>query len=90
MRQQNDTEEMEELKELKLAFERVFKSTDGQVILSVLGGECIPEIGKYESDPYKMAYKEGQRYMLMKILSLSNIEMEKFLNMYRRYKWNSN
>ncbi len=86
--QQRD--ELEELREIKVNFERVFKSSDGEVILSVLGTECFPEIGCYESDPYKMSYNEGKRYMLMKILSLSDMSMEEFLEQYRRMKWNNN
>lgn len=86
--QQRD--ELEELREIKVRFEKVFRSSDGEVILSVLGNECFSEIGNYESDPYKMAYNEGKRYMLMKILSLSDMSMEEFLELYRRMKWNSN
>jgi hypothetical protein len=70
----------------KLAFERVFKSTDGQVVLAVLANKCIPDIGEYEPDPYRMAYNEGQRNMLMTILRTASIEMEDFLKKYEAIK----
>ena len=73
----NKKEEL--IKERKLAFDRVFKSKDGETILYVLGEHCLPEIGKYEPDPYKMAFKEGQRNMLFRIANLANIEIQELL-----------
>jgi hypothetical protein len=74
------------IKERKLAFERVFNSADGEAILYVLGHACIPELGEYDSDPYRMAFKEGQRNMLMRILSLTNIRMEELFKKYEERK----
>ena len=85
-------EETEIINEQKLAFERVFKSTDGETILYVLGNRCIPEMGMYEPDPYKMAFKEGQRNILLTILKTASIRMDEFLKKHdlikrREEKW---
>jgi len=67
---------------IKLAFDRVFKSKDGETILYTLGSACLSEVGEYEPDSYKMAFKEGQRNMLFRILRISGIDIQTLLKKY--------
>jgi hypothetical protein len=69
----------------KVCFERVFHSSDGQIILEVLANECIPEMGAYDPDSHRVSFREGKRNLFMTILKLSSLSMENFVKM---YDWN--
>jgi hypothetical protein len=65
--------------EQKVVFERVFRSTDGEIILGVLSDQCISEMGVYEPDSHKVMFNEGKRNIFLTILKLASISVEDFL-----------
>ena len=67
----------------KIAFERVFRSEDGEKILTVIANQCLPSLGQFEHDPYKMAFEQGKLNIFLLILKLANIQMESFLKKYQ-------
>lgn len=94
----NTVNEKEKIaKEEKVCFERVFRSTDGEVILKVLGNNCMPDMGYYEPDSHKMAFNEGKRNIFLMLLRLASIPIDDFMKKYEilkakrdieEYEWN--
>lgn len=67
----------------KIAFERVFRSEDGEKILTVIANQCLPNLGQFESDTHKMAFDQGKLNVFILMLKLANIQMESFLKKYQ-------
>jgi hypothetical protein len=66
----------------KMAFERLFQSAEGKLILKILADKCIPHMGTYDPDMQRVAFREGQRNVFLTILKLASIETDKFLKEY--------
>jgi len=74
------------IEEIKLAFERVFKSSDGELILGALGDVCIKDCGNYESELMKLAFNNGKVHVFITILNMINLELSDYIKGYRKQK----
>lgn len=65
------------------AYKRVFESDDGKLVLSDLIKVCHVFNTVMDANPVEMAYKEGERSVVLRILrtlKTNPAEMEKILN----------
>lgn len=81
-----DLKELEEVRQYKESFEKVFKCKDGEVVLKVLSDKCFSDIGSYKNDTNKIIFDEGKRNVLLQILKLSSIDIVDFLKQYEILK----
>ena len=54
-------------------YRRLFKSPDGQKVLKDISNMCGLSRTSFDADPYKTAYFEGQRSVILRILKSVNI-----------------
>jgi hypothetical protein len=58
--------------ELTKTYQRVFKSEDGQTVLSDLEKRCNVHQTSFSNDPHETSYREGQRQVVLFIKSIIN------------------
>jgi len=65
----------------------IFHSAKGKLVLTDLAKECGLFAPSNSLDPYVLAFREGQREVIHKLLTLSNMKMDDlhalFVNDYR-------
>lgn len=71
---------------VKTSFDKVFSSEDGQVVLTEISGIVMGDLLKYEQDPHRLYYKEGQRSILLMILNIMNTDLSEYLKAYKKMK----
>jgi hypothetical protein len=69
-----NAEELQQLARVKEAYEKVFSTEEGKIILNDLGKKCMEELGIYISDENKYIYNEGRRSIFMYLLD--NIKLD--------------
>lgn len=67
---------------IKRAFDEVFSSKEGKIVLTQLANQCLPQLGSCYENPHKAYHEQGKLYMLMFILRLANIDVNNFLAKY--------
>ena len=70
-------------KEMVSTYKRVFTSDDGRRILSDLMNVCGMQRSSFDSDPLKMAYHEGERAVVLRILKSVNVSAFQLNNWFK-------
>ena len=64
-----------------LAYQRVFDSEDGKLVLKDLMKSCNMMQSTYDKDPYETHFNEGARSVVVRILKTTNTSIEKLNEM---------
>ena len=59
-----------DITELTKTYQRIFKSEDGQTILTDLEKRCNVHNTSFSNDPHETSYREGQRQVVLFIKSI--------------------
>jgi hypothetical protein len=70
-----------EAEDVKKAFERVFRSSDGRIILKELARDCFQDIGTYCNDPYLSSFREGRISEFMYIVNMATIDFSEYMGL---------
>jgi hypothetical protein len=68
---------IQELKELKQLFQNVFESDDGKKVLANLSNTCFESRTTFHEKLEVMAFREGQRSVILHIKNFMKIDLEK-------------
>lgn len=79
----------EQIKSNIVQYQKVFGSVEGKSVLSDLMLNNHVLLGTFDKDPMVMAFREGQRSVIMDILSKLNIDPIKFAKMYEESQGDS-
>jgi len=60
----------------------IFHSSKGKLVITDLAKECGLFSPSLDLDPQKLAFREGQREVIHKLLTLSNMKMADLHNLY--------
>lgn len=63
------------------AYQRLFKTEDGQIVLKDLMRSCHFDQPSFDPDPYRTAFNEGERHLLLRILKTINSDPEQLLQL---------
>jgi hypothetical protein len=63
------------------AYQRLFASEDGKIVLKDLSRACHLDVPTMSSDPYETAYREGERSVLLRILKTINADPEQLMKL---------
>lgn len=70
----------EQAKRTIALYKSVFNSSEGkQVLFDLMKGNFVLGTTFVPKDPYEMALREGQRYSIIKILAILEIDPEQFV-----------
>ena len=64
---------MKEQKAMIARYKNIFTSEEGQRVLSDMMKVCGMQQSSFDTDPLKMAYHEGQRAVVLRILKTINV-----------------
>lgn len=62
-----------------IAYQRLFDSAQGRIILKDLASRAKLDQPIFESDPYQMAKNEGRRDLCLEIFGLLSVNVPEFL-----------
>lgn len=71
-------------KEAILRYQRVFNTEDGQRVLRDLLQSCNFTTTSFSTDPYQMAFNEGARSVVLRLLDTLNINIEQLEKHFKR------
>lgn len=69
-------------KEMMLAYKRTFNSPDGKKVLADLFKSCHMMNSTMDKSPHEMAFNEGARSVVLRILKTVNADLESLSKMY--------
>lgn len=75
-------------KEMVLAYRRLFRTPDGDKVLKDLLEVCGYARSSFDIDPQKMAFHEGQRSVILRIVKTVNLTEKDILDMLRHMEQN--
>jgi len=63
------------------AYQRLFETEDGKIVLKDLMKCCHFDLPSFDSDPYQTAFNEGERHLLLRIIQTINADPERLLEL---------
>jgi len=76
------SDEAQQKRSLLIDYRATFRSEDGERVLKDLMANHHVFTGTFDKDPMVMAFREGERSVIMAILDKLRVDPEKFAKMY--------
>ena len=80
----NTSKELKKLAKNKKAYENIFQTPSGKIVLKDLFDNSFINMGKYCKDSNENIFMEGKRGLVLHILSMIKMPFEEYLNMYMK------
>lgn len=77
---------MERKEAIIRAYKRLFDSDDGKVVLQDLAKSCNFSLSSFDSDPYRTAYNEGVRSVILRLFDILDTDLEIIIQLLKREK----
>ena len=71
-------------REMVSTYKRLFTSEDGQKVLADLMQVCGMQQSSFSTDPLEMAYHEGERAVVLRILKTINVTEKQLQNWFKQ------
>lgn len=72
----------------KEAIERIFTTSDGELLLEYLGDLLLFDVGKFCDNANAMSFREGRRSVLTALLGLRDMNLLKYLQQVKEIQVN--